>query len=316
MSESLDLELRLDPSGRILEIIHPELAGLHLEIGSSLMRYLDETGHRVFFDALKSCTAQGYCLETRLTFRTPDWLEPVAVLFLREGTEIRLVSLPEAGKTLRVLEEVIRINGDLINDLRRGYQSRKPPADPLTSFQEITKLNSELVNAQRELTKQNRELERLNHMLESFSFIDDLTQIGNRRKFFRDVSNLLKDQSLHIVMMDVNRFKEVNDSRGHEYGDRVLQALASRLETLAKAVGGSAYRLGGDEFAVLLPGAFPNAFSDHRREIDEMLAELHPEISLAFGEDLLTPEDLRTGRLEKHLSETDARMYFDKHSRR
>jgi diguanylate cyclase (GGDEF)-like protein len=316
LSESLDLEIRLDRSGHILEITHPDPSVVNPEIGTSLIRYLDDSSQRTFLEALQTCSVQGYCLENRLTFQTVDSMRTLAVLLLREGNDIRFVSLPESGKVLRVLEEVIRINGELINDLRRGYPMRKTPIDSQDRLQEITKLNSELVNAQRELTKQNRELERMNRMFESFSFMDDLTQIGNRRKFFRDVGDLLQSQSLRLVMMDVDHFKEVNDTRGHEYGDQVLQALASRLETFAKEAGGSAYRLGGDEFALLLPASISSSFLDCRSELDRMLKGMHPDISLAFGEGLLTPEDLRTGRLEKQISATDAQMYIDKKSRK
>ncbi len=57
-----------------------------------------------------------------------------------------------------------------------------------------------------------------------------------------------------MLVVDVDRFKSVNDAHGHEIGDRVLQELAARLRGVSPDPG-LAFRLGGEEFAILLPGA-------------------------------------------------------------
>jgi len=82
---------------------------------------------------------------------------------------------------------------------------------------------------------------------------DELTGLANRRLFTRRLGDELDLDDVAVLLLDIDRFKEVNDALGHEVGDRLLRVAAERV---ASAVPRSAVtaRLGGDEFAVLLPG--------------------------------------------------------------
>jgi diguanylate cyclase (GGDEF)-like protein len=82
---------------------------------------------------------------------------------------------------------------------------------------------------------------------------DRLTGLVNRQRFSERVDELIAghEPRLALLLLDVNRFKDVNDALGHAYGDRLLRQVAERLATevpSAREVG----RLGGDEFAILL----------------------------------------------------------------
>ena len=83
---------------------------------------------------------------------------------------------------------------------------------------------------------------------------DPLTGLPNRRHFFDRAAPLLEASgaTLLVAMVDIDRFKLLNDRHGHAVGDEALVALASQLQA---AVGpdGIAARLGGDEFAVVVP---------------------------------------------------------------
>ncbi|WP_237217518.1 GGDEF domain-containing protein [Falsiroseomonas oryziterrae] len=86
---------------------------------------------------------------------------------------------------------------------------------------------------------------------------DALTGLGNRRAFERDLADLLRDRRrsarpLALVLLDVDHFKQVNDTWGHQVGDAVLRAVAARLRDALRAEDRPA-RYGGEEFAVLLP---------------------------------------------------------------
>ncbi|MEU3143892.1 GGDEF domain-containing protein [Streptomyces sp. NPDC006999] len=80
---------------------------------------------------------------------------------------------------------------------------------------------------------------------------DPLTGLWTREAFTRRARRLLRNPHAVVVLADVDRFKQVNDTHGHAAGDALLAATASRL---AHAVGrsGVAGRLGGDEFAAVL----------------------------------------------------------------
>ena len=89
------------------------------------------------------------------------------------------------------------------------------------------------------------------------ALFDDLTGLGNRGLFDGRVSEmaalaLRKNQSLSLVMVDVDHFKRVNDTYGHQMGDRVLREVAGILSKSLRRYD-SAYRYGGEEMAILLP---------------------------------------------------------------
>ncbi|MET7731547.1 GGDEF domain-containing protein [Streptomyces sp. NPDC005402] len=95
---------------------------------------------------------------------------------------------------------------------------------------------------------------------------DPLTGLRTRDGFTRRATALLKDPRAVVVLADVDRFKQINDTYGHAAGDALLKATADRL---ARHVGpsGVAGRLGGDEFAAVL-------IDDHGTAAD-LLAVLH-----------------------------------------
>jgi diguanylate cyclase (GGDEF)-like protein len=86
---------------------------------------------------------------------------------------------------------------------------------------------------------------------------DSLTELPNRRLFREEVNRAVTGGALHnaaLLLIDLNRFKEVNDTLGHHHGDRVLRQLGPRLREAFRPEDLVA-RLGGDEFAVFMPGA-------------------------------------------------------------
>jgi len=87
---------------------------------------------------------------------------------------------------------------------------------------------------------------------------DELTGLPNRRLFNDRLRTAIADarasgRPAAVLLMDLDRFKEVNDTLGHDSGDRLLRAVATRLSRALRA-NDTAARFGGDEFAVLLPG--------------------------------------------------------------
>jgi diguanylate cyclase (GGDEF)-like protein len=88
----------------------------------------------------------------------------------------------------------------------------------------------------------------------TMAYHDDLTQLPSRRALNQALMKV--GDAYTVAMVDVDHFKQFNDTYGHETGDQVLRMIASRLADVTG--GGKAYRYGGEEFAVI----FPNKSAD------------------------------------------------------
>ena len=107
------------------------------------------------------------------------------------------------------------------------------------------------------------------------SVTDALTGLGNRRSLFQLLDGLAAEHAdphaegrgLAFMFVDLNKFKEVNDSFGHHTGDELLRQLGARLENALRAED-LVVRLGGDEFAV----ALLDAGADYAATVAERLA--------------------------------------------
>lgn len=93
--------------------------------------------------------------------------------------------------------------------------------------------------------------------LEYQSTHDSLTKLPNRIKLYKEMEQWLRhrsqDQLGALLLIDLDRFKEINDTLGHQVGDHLLQLIGPRLEIEMSEMPGVIARLGGDEFAIFLP---------------------------------------------------------------
>jgi diguanylate cyclase (GGDEF)-like protein len=123
--------------------------------------------------------------------------------------------------------------------------------------QELVSANQELNNLMRQLYMKNQELERANEKITELTRTDPLTQLANRRYFDERIKEMYslarrKSQPLSLVMTDIDKFKRVNDTFGHDAGDRVLVGYADMMKKTLRSEDLAA-RFGGEEFIILLP---------------------------------------------------------------
>ncbi|MFF0028930.1 GGDEF domain-containing protein [Streptomyces avermitilis] len=156
----------------------------------------------------------------------------------------------------------------------------------------------------------------LHHCL-STARLDPLTGLVTRSGFTRRANALLKDPRAVVVLADVDKFKQINDTHGHAAGDVLLKATADRLAHHAGR-SGIAGRLGGDEFAAVLIDAHGTA-ADMLTLLHGVLARpadghdpaVHTTVSLGW----VRAADFPADNLSELLRRADEAMYAAKKAR-
>jgi two-component system cell cycle response regulator len=126
-------------------------------------------------------------------------------------------------------------------------------------YKENEKLRVELERALEEKRRKNAQLEESLKMVEELAATDALTGLYNRRHFNRVIDQMFAesdrmDSDLSCVMIDLDGYKQLNDSLGHAAGDQVLSAAGKVISANMRRMDVAA-RYGGDEFVLLLPHA-------------------------------------------------------------
>jgi len=168
------------------------------------------------------------------------------------------------------------------------------------------------------------ELKRLQGQLEHMAHHDALTGLANRVLFRDRLAQALaaahrRKSPLAVIYLDLDRFKPVNDTLGHETGDALLAAVAGRLRSAIRA-SDTVARMGGDEFTVLLVDVQERGYAS--RVAENLARSLEAPFTLGphtctIGASLgiaLYPEDGTT--VDELLSSADTRMYASKPTRR
>lgn len=130
------------------------------------------------------------------------------------------------------------------------------PSDLAMEFLFLHEANNAMLD---ELSQANLRLEKARRRAEAQAFTDPLTGLNNRRglhlafEALRQGTGPATAGQFALIAMDLDRFKELNDSRGHAVGDAMLCEVAARLRAITRSCDTIA-RTGGDEFVLLLPG--------------------------------------------------------------
>jgi diguanylate cyclase (GGDEF)-like protein len=179
-----------------------------------------------------------------------------------------------------------------------------------------------LLSLMGEVDQMRKDTERLRNRireLESLADHDVMLPVLNRRAFLREVSRALALAERHdapsaLIFLDLNGFKEINDTYGHAAGDEALHHVAALLTAHIRetdAVG----RLGGDEFGVVLTLTGPAGAEAKANELAELIANTpfeHEGQSLSVGT-AWGSYPLASGRsADQALAEADAAMYVRK----
>lgn len=152
---------------------------------------------------------------------------------------------------------------------------------------------------------------------EKLALLDQLTKGPNRTAFERDLEGLFRDpdslNSLHLMILDMNNLKTINDTHGHIIGDEAIKNAYWVIHDSFSQLGKS-YRIGGDEFAVIIqnytPVEFNQACEDFYLNILRMDGQTHYPFSIAFGSVMYDASIDTTA--EKMMHRADKSMYHEK----
>jgi len=148
------------------------------------------------------------------------------------------------------------------------------------------------------------------------SVTDTLTNLYNRRFFIERASSLIKSAKRHkfpmsLIMCDIDDFKRINDTYGHDTGDKVLTAFAQSLKSLTREDDLLA-RFGGEEFIALLPQTpveggqiLAQRMCDHTAELRIRIEDQTIQFTASFGVATFNSRD----KLEKNLRFADEALY-------
>lgn len=167
---------------------------------------------------------------------------------------------------------------------------------------------AELKQANGSLQETTLKLQEANRYLVRLSTIDGLTGIANRRMFDQTLETEWEEARrtgtpLSVLLADIDHFKRLNDSAGHQAGDECLKAIARELAKSLKRDTDFVARFGGEEFAIILPvtdHAHAAALAESIREAIQILAIRHPNsptgptVTISLGVATMAGDNLPT----------------------
>jgi diguanylate cyclase (GGDEF)-like protein/PAS domain S-box-containing protein len=118
--------------------------------------------------------------------------------------------------------------------------------------------------------------------IHQLAHIDELTELGNRRLLRKDLREAIRKKtddntSFAVFFLDLDRFKNINDSFGHNFGDRLLRQIASRLKR-PTAENTTTYRYGGDEFVIISSNELTE--SEAKEVANKVLSDIEQPIKI------------------------------------
>lgn len=234
--------------------------------------------------------------------------KPLGTLFVNEEDERRILA--------KVLLDGKASNNEVPMKTKEGkvILLNMSVSEMITSNNQIMGL---VVTAKDITEKKKLEIELLkkNEQLNRLAITDSLTELYNSRHFFdqikRELSRFNRNPSraLSMLLIDIDHFKELNDTEGHQMGDQVLRSLGEIIRVCIRKNVDTGYRYGGDEFVVILP----DTDKERARVVAERIQKQFG--SFAFGNTSLSIgiTEARAGEDTKQLlSRADEAMYTSK----
>jgi len=260
-----------------------------------------------------------------------------------EKVEKVLVEVDPEEKELlkRVAEDIVKEVEQVIESLKKHNESltqkecsfreiKESVSDDAIRalLEQILKELSEIKTQNEELKKKleeaNQQIKKLTEELEKErreASLDFLTRVANRASFDRAISDMVQDfyrrnYPFALLMIDIDDFKKINDTYGHQAGDYILKELARLLKSQLRARDVIA-RYGGEEFAILLPGV---TFSQAIRVAERLRRAVEKHLFKYAGKEIPVTVSIGVALMREGLDESslvekaDKALYLAKRS--
>ena len=230
-----------------------KLRGVKIDRDKGVVGWIAENGRPVIISDVKKDTRFDRSMDKMTGFTTKSIIG---------------VPLKSRGRVFGVIELINKLGGGSFSALE---------LKTLTTIADFTAIAIEKVYYMRALRR--------------VALVDSLTGVYNRRNMMRFVEREIdrgrrQGAELSLLIVDVDRFKEINDNEGHLAGDAVLKELAAMLRASVRKID-LVCRYGGDEFVVIMPDTNETAATEARRRITSELERLKSpkgaQVSVSIG---------------------------------
>lgn len=251
--------IKCDTDGQIIEVYWHQPVYLISPFQKHLADLFTESDLVLIQELIKQVLETKDVLACQRTLRLRSPQTSVSVCFMAIENQILIMGLDasfldqeeSSSKIKYVINEFMKLIRISDHDL-----TGKREQTIRLQFEQIQKLNNKLINTQRELSKANAELNRLNSYLNNRLVKDELTGLVSRYQYRAEIEIHIHEQPDKLgvfVFMDIDHFKQINDTYGHRTGDIYLQIFSKRLQQINFS-NKICMRISGDEFGLFLHG--------------------------------------------------------------
>ncbi|MTI69304.1 MAG: GGDEF domain-containing protein [Firmicutes bacterium] len=297
-----------DKKGNIEKVIRNDINNFPIENYDNLTSIIDEGSAKKLLNFLKEIKDEKSSIGWEININIGE----IIPLYFAGGMineKIFIVAFVENWEIFKTYKEIIKINNEQVNDYRFLIKEKKfSKVNEDNLLTEITTLNNKLSNAKRELMKKNKKLEKM-------ATKDQLTNAFNRRYFYEKIKEEIKrsirlNYNITLVMIDLDNFKKVNDTLGHDKGDELLKNFTKVCSDNLRKDFDYIFRFGGDEFLILLTNCDEKLADKIIKRINEKFKSFTEISSISYGKIKLPLEN--NIEIEKYIKIVDKRMYEQK----
>lgn len=246
----------------------------------------------------------------KIPFRSEDSMLP--------WEKVNVTRERESGSTL-FLSDAAGNERCFVVNATPVFGAKEEIAGTLISFEDITTLEQQkqsLMSALTELETSKEQIHQQNVRLQELASMDALTGTFNRRSLFEQLDELwnqsiASETHLNVIMLDVDHFKNLNDTHGHAVGDQVLRDVSATIKSTVSTAG-IVGRYGGEEFCIVISDATPEkatAVAEKvRYAIETQLAEPY-RVTASFG---VSSSQFKQASFQEMLEQADEALYAAK----